>query len=63
MNGEKHNGEKHKTEDPWAPVTVTAAGYGDEQRAWYIEESGDEVAEHLLSRPQEPARQDEEIDL
>ncbi|MFC8223568.1 hypothetical protein ACFUTY_36055 [Streptomyces sp. NPDC057362] len=61
MNGEKHNGEKHKVEDPWAPVTVTAdqptphdqqqaayqrqltaAGYGDEQRARYIEESGED---------------------
>ncbi|WP_328973990.1 hypothetical protein [Streptomyces sp. NBC_00239] len=59
MNGEKHNGEQHKAEDPWAPVTVTAdqpaqydqqqaahqrqltaAGYGEEQRTRYIEESG-----------------------
>ncbi|MFD5906555.1 hypothetical protein ACFWHG_34350 [Streptomyces microflavus] len=59
MNGEKHNGEQQKSEDLWAPVTVTAiqpvphdqqqaarqrqltaAGYGEEQRTRYIEESG-----------------------
>ncbi|MFD8621722.1 hypothetical protein [Streptomyces sp. NPDC059513] len=59
MNSETHNGEQQKSEDLWAPVTVTAdqpvphdqqqtahqrqltaAGYGEEQRARYIEESG-----------------------
>jgi hypothetical protein len=53
------NGEKHKGQDPWVPVTVTtdqpapydqqhggyqsqltAAGYGEEQRTRYIQESG-----------------------
>ncbi|WP_093804048.1 hypothetical protein [Streptomyces sp. Wb2n-11] len=55
------NGEQQKSEDPWAPVTVTAdqpaphdqqqadhqqqltaAGYGEEQRTRYIAESGED---------------------
>lgn len=37
MNGEKHNGEQHQSEDPWAPVTVAAdepATYDQQQAAY-----------------------------
>ncbi|MCZ0984029.1 hypothetical protein O1L60_45525 [Streptomyces diastatochromogenes] len=96
MNGEKHNGEQHQSEDLWASVTVTAdepatydqqqaayqrqltaAGYGEEQRTRYIEESGEgpeyaacvwgeqivAAAEAAGIIPEAPRSYDEEIDL